>query len=41
MCRLMCEAEDLLPQCSKMGPSDAIKTVPPPQPLFLYPYPQG
>ena len=21
MCRLMCEAEDLLPQCSKMGPS--------------------
>jgi hypothetical protein len=28
MCRLMCEAEDLLPQCSQMGSSGAGDTVP-------------
>lgn len=28
MCRLMCEAEDLLPQCSKMGPSKVVEKKP-------------
>lgn len=41
MCRLMCEAEELLPECSKMGPSKAIKTIPPQQPPLFYQYPQG
>lgn len=44
MCRLMCEAEDLVPECSKMGPSKVDKAVPPnqqPQAPPLYLYPQG
>lgn len=28
MCRLMCEAEDLPPQCSKMGPSRGMQNSP-------------
>jgi hypothetical protein len=34
MCRLMCEAEDLLPQCSKMGPSQGADWV-----QSIYPFP--
>lgn len=41
MCRLMCEAEDLLPECSQMRPPKPIKTIPQPQPPFPYYYPQG
>ena len=49
MCRLMCEAEDLLPQCSKMGPSGARNSMPQNQPMYPYQnqlplqnqYPQG
>ena len=36
MCRLMCEAEDLLPECSKMGPSGANNSIP--QNQLMYPY---
>ena len=41
MCRLMCEAEDLLPECSQMRPPKPINTIPHPQPPFPYYYPQG
>lgn len=45
MCRLMCEAEDLLPQCSQMRLQKPVENIPPsqPQPLFpyQYQYPQG
>lgn len=43
MCRLMCEAEDLPPPCSKMGPSQPMGNTPYPQWSFQYPYsyPQG
>jgi hypothetical protein len=43
MCRLMCEAEDLLPECSKMGPSKMYKAIRPNrrQPPLQYQYPQG
>lgn len=41
MCRLMCEAEDLLPQCSRMSPPKAVKNNPPNQCPLQYQYPQG
>lgn len=37
MCRLMCEAEDLLPECSKMGPSGAQNSMSQQNPQ-MYPY---
>ncbi len=45
MCRLMCEAEDLLPQCAQMGPSGGGKSTPQNQQMNPYQnqqaYPQG
>ncbi len=45
MCRLMCEAEDLFPECSKMGPSGAMGSMPQNQQMYPYPnqqvYPYG
>jgi hypothetical protein len=43
MCRLMCEAEDLLPECSQMRPPKVVETISPSQsqPSFPYQYPQG
>ena len=45
MCRLMCEAEELLPECSKMGPSGASNSIPQNQPMYTYQnrqvYPSG
>lgn len=41
MCRLMCEAEDLVPECAKMGRSKVVNGIPPNQPPLLYPYSQG
>ena len=46
MCRLMCEAEDLLPQCLKMGPSKEVENNPwfqqgAPQQWNRQWYPQG
>jgi len=36
MCRLMCEAEDLVPECSKMGRSGPMASTP--QNQSMYPY---
>ena len=41
MCRLMCEAEDLVPECAKMGPSGPMASMPQNQSIYPYQNQQG